>query len=167
GPHSAGATRVNVGRFRSGTAANIIADEARLACELRTNDVASEEWLRQRAFAVIDAAALMHNCRYTVSTEGKARPSSSDQPMADLVFRSAQSSPLVHHPRMFASFGASDDASELMAATRAGGGVATYLVVGADVRENHHSTGFDFSESAMEVATDVLTRVVHDVLADQ
>ncbi len=60
--HSEGMTRVNVGRVEAGTATNVIAEEARVAAEVRGETTELMEYMKARFERVCRGAARTHGC---------------------------------------------------------------------------------------------------------
>ncbi|HEY3682689.1 MAG TPA: amidohydrolase [Streptosporangiaceae bacterium] len=157
-PRFAGAaTRVNVGRLIAGTAANIVAADAELHYETRADRTDTAAELQRRAAAIVAAAAAMHEVTAESVATGRATAAATDARVADAVRAAASGLVDVRasHP-----LGASDDASLLMDAVRAGGGVAGYAVLGADSPGPPHSPAFDIDEDVLPVGVRLLERLV-------
>lgn len=56
-------------------------------------------------------------------------------------------------------FGATEDFACLMSRVQASGGLASYLQVGTDRAAGHHSDRFDFDETCLGQALELLTRL--------
>lgn len=153
-------TRVNVGRLTAGTAANIVAAEAELSYETRSDhtDVAAE--LQRRAELVVESAARMHEVTSDSVRTGYATAAHSDARMAEAVTAAATGLDGMTDVRPVHPLGASDDASLLMDAVQRSGGVAGYAVVGSDSPGPPHAPTFDIDERVLPVAVRLLERLI-------
>ena len=64
-----------------------------------------------------------------------------------------------------ASFGASEDATFLMERVQDEGGLASYLIVGTDHPDSHHTPGFDVDERSLELAVETLADSIERIAA--
>ncbi|MCR1782361.1 amidohydrolase [Nocardioides carbamazepini] len=164
GPHSAGPTRANVGLLRSGTSANIIPEKAEMRLELRASHDAALAWLRDRTRAVLEGAATAYGCEVEQEVVGRATIGNSDATLAAVVADAARRVPGLREIVDARTFGASDDAADLMTATQERGGLATMTLVGADLAGAHHTDTFDFDEAGLVHLVDLATECVIEVL---
>ncbi|MBE3576933.1 MAG: amidohydrolase [Limnochordales bacterium] len=149
-------TRVNVGRLISGTAANIVPAHAQLLFETRSSRTEVNAELGERAEAIIQGTATAFACSAYLTRIGEGAAENSNPELAHLVAEAAATIPqvrqvILHHP-----FGASEDATLLMEATHRQGGKATYILLGADTASAHHSSTFEFDETALPIGVKLL-----------
>lgn len=165
--HSEGMTRVNVGRVEAGTATNVIAEEARVAAEVRGETTELMEYMKARFERVCRGAARTHGCTANIRVHSESPRADSDPELRDLVYEVARGVEGVERARRGADFGASEDATFLMEAVQETGGLASYLIVGTDHPDSHHTPGFDIDERSLLVAVSVLAGSIERIALDQ
>ncbi|MFC6669419.1 amidohydrolase [Marinobacterium aestuariivivens] len=148
--HSAGMSRVNVGRFHSDNAHNVIADEVRFRYEVRGGDNAICDFMAEAAERVLEGAAKMN----AVEVERETFAEFSSYPNSrELAERVAATALGIGLPQALLqdSFqvSASEDAGFLIQKVREQGGEATHLILGSPVGGGHHSPTFDFDEELL------------------
>ncbi len=165
--HAEGMTRVNVGKVEAGTASNVIAEDARITAEVRGETTALMESMRERFERVVESAAEMHDCEAEVSVHSESPRADSDPELAALVHGVAREVEGVTTPVKTAEFGASEDATFLMEAVQAAGGLAAYAIVGTDHPDSHHTPHFDVDERSLEIAVSVLSNAIERIAAER
>ncbi|WP_336343169.1 amidohydrolase [Halalkalicoccus ordinarius] len=165
--HAEGMTRVNVGRVEAGTASNVIAEGATVAAEVRGETTALMEYMRERLERTFEAAARMHDCEVDLHVHSESPRADSDPELRDVVHGVAQGVEGVDSPIRSADFGASEDATFLMRAVQEAGGLASYVIVGTDHPDSHHTPHFDVDEESMETAVSVLSGSIDRIAADR
>ncbi|OIB58972.1 amidohydrolase [Natrialba sp. SSL1] len=158
--HSDGMTRVNIGRAESGTASNVIAERAHMEAEARGETTELMEYMKDRLARTIKSAATMHGCEADVDIVSESPRADSDPELQALVSEVAADVPGTEHVLPAADFGASEDATFLMERVQNDGGLATYLVIGTDHPDSHHTPTFDVDEASLEHGVDVLTETI-------
>ncbi|MFQ1000512.1 amidohydrolase [Modestobacter sp. SSW1-42] len=153
-------TRVNVGRLCGGTATNVVPATAELAYETRAADPAAQTELDRRADEVVAGSAVAYGVDTATAVTGRAVSADTDDRVAEAVGGAAAGLPAFTDVRARASLRASDDASLMMQAVQAAGGVAGYLLVGSTGRGAHHAPDFDLDEAALSPAVDLLEAVL-------
>ncbi|NVK44381.1 MAG: amidohydrolase [Oceanospirillaceae bacterium] len=148
--HSAGMSRVNVGRFRSDNAHNVIADEVRFRYEVRGGDNAICDFMAEAAERVLDGAARMHGVDWERSVFAEFSSYPNSRALAERIAALALALGLPE-ALLQESFqvSASEDAGFLIQRVREQGGEATHLVLGSPVGGGHHSPTFDFDEQLL------------------
>ncbi len=164
--HGDGATRVNVGQIEGGTSGNIIADEATFVGEVRGATTPLRDYMLDRAVRVLENAGEMHECECELSFGPDAPSAVSDPALIDRVAAAAESVPAVDSVLESGGLDGSEDATFLMRKVQDRGGLASYVIVGTDHPSGHHSATFDVDEDSIEIAVNVLTGTIEDVLAD-
>jgi aminobenzoyl-glutamate utilization protein A len=67
--------------------------------------------------------------------------------------------PSLHRVENSVAVNASEDAGFLMERVQRHGGLATYMILGADITAPHHSSDFDLDERALPLAVELLERI--------
>ena len=155
--HSAGMTRVNVGRVKGGTASNVVAEHANAVAEARGETTALMEYAKAEVIRRFETAAEMHGCTADVHVASESPRADSDPELAAVVEHVARTTTGVDTVLPAADFGASEDATFLMERVQSEGGLATYLVVGTDHPTSHHTPTFDVDERSLPIGVEVLT----------
>jgi len=159
--HSRGVSRVNVGRFRSDNANNVIADEATFRFEVRGGDDDVCDFMTERARRIVQSAAAMNGCeaRIVEVTHYASCPNSPDM-VADLRAAAMRLGVPETALREAYQVPASEDASFMIRAVNENGGKAAHVVLGCPVRGGHHNGGFDIDEDVLGWGVDVFREVV-------
>ena len=156
--HGHGTSRICVGRLEGGSSRNTVPASAFMACETRGNNSEVNDDMLRRARDVIAGAAAMHGLEWQLDVVGGAPSAASDAAFAELLARCARELPPdargggcfpLPRIREQGDMGASDDATTLMRAVQAEGGLAAYAFLGADLAAGHHQPGFDFDEAVL------------------
>ena len=156
--HGHGTSRICVGRLEGGSSRNTVPASAFMACETRGNTSEVNDDMLRRARDVIAGAAAMHGLEWRLDVVGGAPSAASDAAFADLLARCARELPpdargggcfAPSRIRERGDMGASDDATILMRAVQAQGGLAAYAFLGADLAAGHHQPDFDFDEAVL------------------
>jgi aminobenzoyl-glutamate utilization protein A len=161
--HSSGMTRVNVGRVEAGTASNVIAEEATIAAEVRGETTELMESMKVRFERVCAGAARTHGCAADVTVHSESPRADSDTELRELVYGVARDVEGVDEPVRTADFGASEDATFLMQAVQKSGGLASYLIIGTDHPDSHHTPAFDIDERSLEIGVSVLAKSIERI----
>lgn len=165
--HAEGMTRVNVGRVEAGTASNVIAERATVAAEVRGETTALMESMKDRFERTVESAAAMHGCDVDLTVHSESPRADSDPELREIVHGVAGDTAGVTAPVRSADFGASEDATHLMRAVQERGGYATYVVVGTDHPDSHHTPRFDIDERSLGIAVDVLSESIRRIAAER
>ncbi|MFP9191772.1 amidohydrolase [Natronosalvus vescus] len=165
--HSDGPTRVNAGVIEGGTAANIIAEEARLVAEVRGETTELMEYMREKSERVLKAAAEMHDCELEIETGSEAPSATSDQALVSVVADVAGGVDGVEKILERDNLGGSEDATFLMREVQQNGGLACYVGVGTDHPGGHHTSTFDVDEASLRHGIDVLAGAIERVSLEQ
>jgi aminobenzoyl-glutamate utilization protein A len=161
--HDEGATRVNAGLVGGGTASNIVPESAFIEGEVRGETTDLMTYMDDHAMRMLRSAAEMHDCEVEVEHAGRAPSGESDPALAAIVSSTAESTPTVDSVRDSDSLGGSEDATYLMQHVQERGGLASYVCVGTDHPDGHHTPAFDVDEETVRIAVDVLSGAVERV----
>lgn len=129
-----------------------------MACETRGNNSEVNDDMLRRARDVIAGAAAMHGLEWQLDVVGGA-PLGGKRcglrgaagPLCPGTAARCRGGGCFPLPRIReqGDMGASDDATTLMRAVQAEGGLAAYAFLGADLAAGHHQPGFDFDEAVL------------------
>jgi aminobenzoyl-glutamate utilization protein A len=157
--HHAGASRVNVGVLQAGSGRNIIPDTAYMMVETRGETAEINEYMLQRAKAVIEGAAIAHDLAYEITYTGSTTTAGDDPEMVDFVADAAGTVPGITVVNTPLPAGGSEDATFFMRRVQEQGGLAVYIGVGSDIPTGHHTYTFDIREPDLAggIATLALT----------
>lgn len=159
-PHSAGASRVNVGVMQAGTGRNVVPSSALLKVETRGETDAINQYVFERAKQAIAGAAIMYETSYQLQLMGAATSSAPSPAWVDYLRQQTALVPGVKQAvdRIAAPAG-SEDATLMMARVQERGGLASYMIFGTELSAGHHNEKFDFDENVMTLAVETLARV--------
>ncbi|ELY56848.1 amidohydrolase [Natronococcus amylolyticus DSM 10524] len=158
--HADGMTRVNVGYAEAGSASNVIAEKARMEAEARGETTELMEYVESRFERVVRSAAKLHDCEAEVDVVSRSPRADSDPELAAVVADVARGVDGIDRVIEQADFGASEDATFLMERVQEDGGLATYLIVGTDHPDSHHTPHFDVDERSLEHGAAVLVETI-------
>ena len=148
-PHGKGMTRVNVGLLSGGIGRNTIAPNAQFKFEIRGDSDETAEYMKKRAFEIIEGAAKMHDIKYKTKYAGSTPSAKSDIELVRIIEDAAKDIPFFKKFYNEANIGGSDDATEMMRRVQANGGKVTYFALGCNFTATLHHGEFDFDESVM------------------
>lgn len=156
-PHSAGASRVNVGVMQAGTGRNVVPSSALLKVETRGETEAINQYVFDRAQAVIHGAGAMYGASVNVRLMGAATSSAPSPAWVNYLREQAAQVPGVEQAidRIAAPAG-SEDATLMMARVQEQNGLASYMIFGTELSAGHHNERFDFDENVMAMAVETL-----------
>ncbi len=158
-PHSEGASRVNVGVMQAGSGRNVVPANALIKVETRGETEAINQYVFERAQAVITGAAALYGVSAEMRLMGAATSSAPTPAWVDYLHEQAsQVSGIVHAIDKVKAPAGSEDATLMMARVQQNGGMASYMVFGTDLSAGHHNEKFDFDEQVMAVAIETLAR---------
>ena len=158
-PHSDGASRVNVGVMQAGSGRNVVPANALIKVETRGESEAINQYVFERAQAVITGAAALYGVSAEMRLMGAATSSAPTPAWGDYLREQAsQVSGVVHAIDKVKAPAGSEDATLMMARVQQNGGMASYMVFGTDLSAGHHNEKFDFDEQVMTIAIETLAR---------
>lgn len=158
--HGEGATRITVGRLEGGQGRNVIPANAFMALETRGVTSELDDYMTKEAKRIIEAAAAMWDCGHSITVMGGTKSGESSEAMVKKVQEVAKTMPCFTNIIEMRDFGASEDYSHMMTVVQQKGGLGTYIQVGTDKTAGHHNECFDFDESDLASAAEMLVRLV-------
>lgn len=144
--HGEGDSRVNVGVLRGGSGRNVIPDSAYMQLEVRGETDTVEAYMVRRAEAIIQGAAVAHELESTIKVAGRTTTAACDEALAQEVAAAAALVPGLRASAEVLRAGGSEDATFLMRRVQAQGGLATFVGIGSESPDGHHTRRFDLQE---------------------
>ena len=166
--HSAGQSRVNVGRLSAGTGRNVVPDRADMQVEVRGETTEINQYMAGQARAVCEGAAAMQGCECRITVAGEAESQRSDLALigrvAGVVARDLPEMTLssVQNAKNWGS----EDISVMMNRVQAHGGQATYMRFMTPMAGAQHTVGFDFDEGVLARGVMVFSAAVLDLMKE-
>jgi aminobenzoyl-glutamate utilization protein A len=165
--HEDGATRMNAGKVEGGTASNIVPEYAHIEGEVRGETTELKDYTKERAKAVVESAAEMHDCEAVFETGPEAPGGESDPELAGIVGDVARGTDGVDSVLDSDDLGGSEDATYLMQAVQESGGLAAYVGIGTDHPGGHHSATFDVDEPSLSLGVDVVAGAIERIASER
>ncbi len=162
--HSDGVTRINVGKLVAGQGRNVLPPNGLLLMETRGSTSELNNYMLERSEKIIQAAAHMYDCEHSITAVGSAQSAQSDAELIAMVAEEAKSIPFYTDIIERKDFGACEDFTHMMRAVQNKGGKSTYIQVGIDRAAGHHYDTFDFDESGLAPAVELVCKCVHKLL---
>lgn len=144
--HSAGASRVNVGVMQAGSGRNIIPETGYMMLETRGETAEINEYVLQRAKAVIEGAATAQELQYEITYAGSTTTAADDPPLVAALAETARMVPGITVVDEPLQAGGSEDATFFMRRVQEQGGMVAYIGIGSDIPSGHHTRTFDIQE---------------------
>lgn len=165
--HGQGASRMTVGTIQAGQGRNIIPPNALIKAESRGETSEIDDFVFASARQVIDGAARMYGVDYDIKLMGKTKSGQSDKSMMTLVKGIVEQMDFFDQEQIIekAEMRGSEDYSHMMTVVQQNGGQGTYFMVGSDLSAGHHDFYFDFDESCLVPAVELVTRVALRILS--
>jgi aminobenzoyl-glutamate utilization protein A len=164
--HEDGPTRVSAGHVGGGTASNIVPEDAFINGEVRGETTELMEYMREKAYRVIEHAAEIHECTVDIEESGSAPSATSDDLVVDHVETVATDNGRVDSVLRRDELGGSEDATYLMNRVQEQGGVAGYVGIGTDHPGGHHTATFDVDERSLPLGVEVLSNAIQSLSGD-
>lgn len=163
--HSAGASRINVGRLMAGSGRNVIPDEAFMEMEVRGDTTEINEYVSNYALRILENCAAMHDCTVEIKLMGAAESLTSDnqlcQRIADVCTNNLG---LKVSENLFVKLAGSEDFSYMLNRVQSHGGQGTFMRVRSPLAAAAHNRRFDFDESYITKSVKVFSGMVYDLL---
>lgn len=164
--HSAGESRVNVGRLIAGTGRNVIPDTAFLDLEVRGDTTEINRFMAESAEAVCKGAAMMQGCTVELKKMGEAEGQHSDEALytrvAEIVRRDLPH--LTVSSNLNPKNWGSEDISVMMNRVQEHGGLATYMRMTTRMAGAQHTVTFDLEEGVLQRGAEVFCAAVIDLM---
>lgn len=155
--HGQGASRINVGRIEAGSAWNVIAEKAYFQLETRGVTNAVNEYMVEKAMAVIEGTAKMYGLSFETKLAATGLEGQGDRELIELGTRVANSLPSVTKVWPEVGFDASEDFTVFMERVQKRGGKAMFAIFGTPIQGGHHNSTFDIDERVMRNGVEFFT----------
>ena len=165
--HSAGASRINVGKLIAGSGRNVIGDKALIQLETRGASSEINQYMEDEAARVLKAAAAMYDVNVEIKKVGGAAGGSNSPKLAEQLKEYASELGIFNKIVGKCDFGASEDFSYFMEHVQAHGGEAAYMMIGADLAAGHHDSHFNFDEKALSYSAKMLAYSLSKLLSQK
>ncbi|QSS99689.1 amidohydrolase [Pontibacillus sp. ALD_SL1] len=158
--HSAGASRINVGKLQAGAGRNVIADRGYLELETRGETGAIQDFVYAEATRMIRSVGDLYDVATEVEEVGETSSFECSQEAVDAVQARCIGSPVIQEILPVTAVSGSEDASFMVNEVQQQGGVATYMLFGTRLAFGHHHPSFDFDEEVLPVALETYINIV-------
>lgn len=152
-------SKLNVGVIRGGLARNIIAPYAELELETRGDTNEANDEITGHVFEVLKSIAHIYGVEYEYRMVGHAGCAVSDPELMDIIQELAEQTDGVDRVMPLGKFKASEDATVMMEKVQKNGGKASYLLIGTNLKGNHHEPNFDFAEDTLGIALSAFSKL--------
>lgn len=154
--------RVNVGMINGGTGRNVVAKNAELKLEIRSNDNKTLEDLDKRVRAMTLGTAAAYELESEIELTGAADMfSTSHREFVEMVCKYLEEKgyKILKRP----SLNASEDMSFFMGRVEKNGGRVIHFLFGSDLKAAHHNESFDFDENILDIAVNVYMDMIYKI----
>ena len=150
--HSAGATRVNIGKISGGSGRNVIPEKAFLALETRGETSELNQYMAAEAIRMAESIGAAFGVGVRVERMGEAVGAESDPGLMAAAAKAARKAGYERIIETPLPLGGSEDFSFMMDRVARHGGKALYVVFGTNLKDAHHAPLFDISEQDLPTA---------------
>ena len=163
--HSAGASRINVGKLIAGSGRNVIADEAFMELEVRGDTTEINQYVSDYALRILEHSAAMHDCTMEIKLMGAAESMVSSEELCRRIAAvcTDQLGMKVSSDLMIKLKG-SEDFSYMSNRVISRGGQAAFMRVRSAVAGIAHNRKFDFDESYMTKVVKAFCGMAYDLM---
>ncbi|NLJ46511.1 MAG: M20 family metallo-hydrolase [Treponema sp.] len=144
--HSAGASRVNIGKISGGTGRNVIPEHAFLALETRGQTSEINDFMAAEAVRIAEGVGQAYGVQVRIEKMGEASDARSDPDLSKIAAACALEAGYERAVEEPLPLGGSEDFSFMMNRVEARGGKALYVVLGTELSDAHHAPRFDLRE---------------------
>lgn len=166
--HSAGATRIGIGKVRDDSVVNAISDEVHLDFEIRgqTNELC--DYMLGKAKRIIEHSCAMQECTYELVCKGAAESFVSSAPLLKRIRRvCTEDLGLLVSAEDSMKGGGSEDCSYFINKVQANGGESTFMRVLTDMTGVAHARNYNIdNEVLIPNAVKAFCGTVYDIVND-
>ena len=145
--HSQGITRVQIGKFVSGTGRNIVAEHASMLLEVRGESTEINDYMAAGVERTVEGLCAAYGCTYSLRRVGEAVTYKGDEEAVELVKDAAHAVPTVTSVVDMNAKVGSEDCTMLIRRVQAHGGKAVFFYFGCE-HHGHHKPDFDIQDTA-------------------
>ena len=161
--HRDGMTRINVGSLIADGGRNVIPASARLYGETRGETKALDVYMMEAVQRISQAAGAMHGVDVELMVQGEAPDCDNSPELVARLRQQAEQLPGIHDVIEQRPFGASEDATWMVRTVQEQGGQGVYFIMGSDLPEGHHKSGFDIDEAVLGSAVALMAAMVESL----
>lgn len=144
--------------MQAGSGRNVVPANALLKVETRGESEAINQYVFDRAQAVITGAAALYGVTAGINLMGRRPPVPPPRHRSIICANRQAVHGVTHAINKVKAPAGSEDATLMMARVQQNGGMASYMVFGTELSAGHHNEKFDFDEQVMNVAIETLAR---------
>ncbi|EGG18958.1 Aminobenzoyl-glutamate utilization protein A like protein [Cavenderia fasciculata] len=153
--HGSGMSRINVGVIRAGEGRNVVPATGELQIEVRGENEEINTYMCQQVERMAQGAALSYGLELETEVMGEAVDLTNDLELVDILGTVVSEMPvLTAIPKR--SFVGSEDSTILAKRVQKNGGKSIYFVIGSNLKGGHHQSNFDFDESILPTAVQLI-----------
>ena len=145
--HSQGITRVQIGKFVSGTGRNIVAEHTSMLLEVRGESTEINDYMAAGVERTVAGLCAAYGCTYSLRRVGEAVTYKGDEEAVELVKDAARAVPTVTSVVDMNAKVGSEDCTMLIRRVQAHGGKAVFFYFGCE-HHGHHKPDFDIQDTA-------------------
>ena len=163
--HGKGMTRINVGKFISGTSSNVIADEAYMEIEMRGENTELIEYMDHHSCRILKSAAQMHGCTLNLNLMAYAPSLTCDLPFAEKIDRICKqylNLKTTESPAM--KIYGSDDVAHMIDRVRSHGGMATFMRIHNEQTTGNHNGRYNLDEEYMSRCAKIFCITAYELM---
>ena len=166
--HSAGISRIGIGKVRDDSVINAISDEVHFDFEVRgqTNEIC--QYMERKAKLVLEHAAAMHECTYDLVRKGGGENFTSSEGLMKRIRRVCENDlgmQLTDIDSM--KGGGSEDVSYMINKVQANGGEGTFMRILTDIEDIAHSRTFNINdEKLLTNGAEAFAGTVYDICSE-
>lgn len=163
--HSKGITRVQIGKFTSGTGRNIVAEDAFLQLEVRGESTEINSYMASGVEMTVRGMAAAYGITYTLTRVGEAVTYQGDEEAVSLIKSVAKDVPSVTDVVDMNAKVGSEDCTMLIRRVQEHGGKAVFFYYGCNHHGHHRADFCVQDESSLPIGTEVFTRFIKAINA--
>lgn len=145
--HSQGITRVQIGRFESGTGRNIVAEHASMLLEVRGETTEINDYMAEGVERTVAGLCAAYGCKYSLRKVGHAVTYQGDEEAVERVKAAARGVPTVTSVVDMNAKVGSEDCTVLIRRVQQHGGKCAFFYFGCE-HHGHHKPDFDIQDEA-------------------
>lgn len=155
--HSGGITRVQIGKFNSGTGRNIVAEHASLVMEVRGETTEINDYMAKAVESTVSGITAAYGCMYDLRRVGEAVTYRGDEEAVELIKSAAAEVPGVDSVVDMNAKVGSEDCTVLIRRVQEHGGKAVFFYFGCN-HHGHHRHDFEIQdETSLAIGWGVFT----------
>lgn len=148
--YSSGVSRINVGILKAGNGRNVIAKDAHIELEVRSDIDSILQDLVNRTKNIIKGSAISYDVDYEIKEVGGAAAFNTIHPeFVDLMSEKLKEKGFKIHKAP--ELNGSEDISYMLKKVEENGGFAIHYLLGTNLKAPHHNDAFDYDEDVLSL----------------